>query len=78
MTCHGIDGRGYSEILGLVGKFSRQNFADKFWQAARKDGELLWILKNGSKGTAMASFIPLVVTEEEAWHLILYVRSFGR
>jgi len=25
----------------------------------------------------MGPFIPLVVTEEEAWQLILYVRSFG-
>jgi mono/diheme cytochrome c family protein len=77
MTCHGKDGRGYSDIPGLVGKLPR-NFTDKAWQAARKDGELLWILKNGSEGTAMASFVPLVVTEEEAWHLILYVRSFGK
>lgn len=77
MTCHGKDGRGYSEIPGLVGKLPR-NFTYQAWQAARKDGELLWILKNGSKGTAMASFIPLVVTEEEAWYLILYVRSFGK
>lgn len=77
MTCHGKDGRGYSDIPGLVGKLPR-NFTDKSWQAARKDGELLWILKNGSEGTAMAPFVPLVVTEEEAWHLILYVRSFGK
>ena len=41
-------------------------------------GELFWILKNGSKGTAMAPFIPLVLTEEEAWKVISYVRSFGR
>ena len=27
-------------------------------------------LRNSSKGTSMASVIPLVVTEEEAWHLI--------
>jgi hypothetical protein len=27
--------------------------------------------------TKEALFIPLVVTEEEAWQLILYVRSFG-
>jgi mono/diheme cytochrome c family protein len=60
----------------LVGKLPR-NFTDKAWQAKRKDGELLWILKNGSIGTAMASFIPLILTEEEAWQVILYVRSFG-
>ncbi len=77
VTCHGKDGKGYDNIPGLQGKLPR-NFTDKEWQAARADGELLWILKNGSKGTAMASFIPLILTEEEAWHVILYVRSFGK
>ena len=62
---------------GLRGMLPR-NFTDKSWQAVRTDGELMWILKNGSLGTAMASFVPLVLTEEEAWHVILYVRSFGR
>ena len=54
------------------------NFKDKDWQAGRIDGELLWISKNGSSGTAMVSFIPQVLTEYEAWHVILYVRSFGK
>jgi hypothetical protein len=26
----------------------------------------------------MASFIPLVLTEEEAWQVLRYVRSFGQ
>lgn len=77
VTCHGKDGKGLGDIPGLVGKLPR-NFTDKSWQAARTDGELLWILKNGSSGTAMASFIPRVFSEEEAWHVILYVRSFGK
>ncbi|MDH3503374.1 MAG: c-type cytochrome [Nitrospirota bacterium] len=76
VTCHGRDGKGLGNIPGLVGKLPR-NFTDKTWQAARTDGELFWILKNGSPGTDMASFIPLVLTEDEAWHVILYVRSFG-
>lgn len=77
VTCHGPDGKGLGNIPGLRGKLPR-NFIDKSWQAARTDGELLWILKNGSPGTAMAPFIPLVLTEEEAWHVLLYVRSFGK
>jgi len=77
VTCHGKDGKGFGNIPGLVGKLPR-NFTDKDWQAARRDGELLWILKYGSAGTAMASFIPLILTEDEAWHVILYVRSFGK
>ena len=76
VTCHGKDGKGFGEIPGLTGKLPR-NFTDKSWQDKRKDGELLWILKNGSVGTAMASFIPLILSEREAWHIILYVRSFG-
>jgi mono/diheme cytochrome c family protein len=77
VTCHGRDGKGLQDIPGLRGKLPR-NFTDKAWQAARTDGELLWILKNGSPGTAMAPFIPRILTEEEAWHVILYVRSFGK
>ncbi len=77
VTCHGKNGKGYDDIPGLRGKLPR-NFTDRAWQAARKDGELLWILKNGSAGTAMVSFIPEILTEDEAWHIILYVRSFGK
>ena len=77
VTCHGRDGKGLGNIPGLRGKLPR-NFTDKTWQAARTDGELFWILKNGSPGTDMASFIPLVLSEEEAWHVLLYVRTFGK
>ncbi len=77
VTCHGRDGKGLSGVEGLRGKLPR-NFTDKAWQRARTDGELFWILKNGSPGTDMASFIPLVLTEDEAWHVLLYVRSFGQ
>lgn len=76
VTCHGRDGKGLGNIPGLRGKLPR-NFTDKAWQAARTDGELFWILKNGSPGTDMASFIPLVLTEEEAWDVLSYVRAFG-
>lgn len=77
VTCHGRDGKGLGKIPGLVGKLPR-NFTDKAWQTTRTDGELFWILKNGSPGTAMASFVPLVLSEEEAWHVLLYVRTFGQ
>ncbi len=79
-TCHGPDGKGLGADIApgtLKGPLPR-NFTDKKWQAARTDGELFWILKHGSKGTAMASFIPLVLTEEEAWQVLRYVRSFAK
>ncbi len=76
VTCHGPDGKGLGNIPGLTGKLPR-NFTDKAWQAARTDGELIWILKNGSPGTDMAPFVPLVMTEEEAWQVLIYLRSFA-
>ena len=79
VTCHGKDGKGFGgdiEPGTLKGPLPR-NFTDHEWQAARTDGELFWILKNGSKGTAMAPFIPLILTEEEAWQVLRYVRSFA-
>lgn len=79
VTCHGKDGKGLGDDIEpgtLKGPLPR-NFTDNEWQAARTDGELFWILKNGSKGTAMAPFVPLILTEEEAWQVLLYVRSFG-
>ena len=78
-ACHGSDGKGlgmdldYSSFKGPLPR----NFTDKLWQQARTDGELFWILKNGSPGTDMAPFIPLVLTGEEAWQVLMYVRSFG-
>jgi cytochrome c len=77
-ACHGADGKGlgmdldYSAFKGPLPR----NFTDKMWQQTRTDGELFWILKNGSPGTDMAPFIPLVLTEEEAWEVLTYVRSF--
>jgi len=76
VTCHGKDGKGFDHIPGLHGKLPR-NFTDKLWQSTRTDGELMWVLKNGSPGTEMVSFIPTILTEKEAWHVILYVRSFS-
>ena len=79
-ACHGPDGKGLGVDIApgsLKGPLPR-NFTDKKWQATRTDGELFWILKNGSKGTAMAPFIPLILTEEEAWQVLRYVRSFGQ
>jgi mono/diheme cytochrome c family protein len=79
VACHGRDGRGITDVnpTMLTGALPT-DFTQAEWQAARTDGELLWVLQYGSPGTAMASFIPAVLTEEEAWQVIWFVRSLGR
>ncbi|GJL61525.1 c-type cytochrome [Candidatus Nitrospira salsa] len=77
-VCHGRDGQGLP--VGPDYDSSSQplptNFTDGAWQTARSDGEIFWILKNGSHGTDMAAFMPQYVSEKEAWQLVTYLRSF--
>ena len=80
VMCHGRDGRGLGsdQDPGFANGILPRDFTDQAWQRIRTDGELLWILKNGSPGTAMPQFVPRILTEEEAWQVLLYIRSLGR
>ncbi len=69
VACHGLDGKGLGEGLELKVALPR-HFTDAEGQAARADGEPFWVLEHGSKGTAMAPFIPLALTEEEGWQVL--------
>jgi hypothetical protein len=55
-----------------------RNFTDTQWQDARTDGELMWVLKNGSPGTGMPQRVGKVLTEEEGWNVIQFIRTFRR
>jgi mono/diheme cytochrome c family protein len=75
-VCHGLYGKGLGLDINrasIKGSLPR-DFTDKAWQRARSDGEILWVLKNGSPGTGMPSFVPQVLTEEEAFQIIQYIR----
>ncbi len=73
VTCHGSDGTGVS----LPGHAAR-DFTDVRWQHARTDGELIWVLRHGSPGTGMPPRIGKVITEEEGWDVVHFIRRFGK
>ena len=70
--CHGVNGKGV-EIPG----HPPRNFTDPKWQDVRTDGEMMWVLKNGSPGTSMPIRVGKVISEEEAWKVILFIRTFA-
>ena len=72
VTCHGKNGKG----LKASGHPSR-NFTDEKWQDLRTDGELMWVLKNGSPGTRMPIRVGKLLTEEEGWNVIQFIRTFN-
>jgi hypothetical protein len=41
-----------------------------------QDGQLFWVIKNGSPGTGMMSFGNL--SDDEVWQLIHYIRSLSK
>jgi mono/diheme cytochrome c family protein len=76
VVCHGMSGRGDGPAARMQRPHPPRDFTDCAVQKAREDGELFWIIAHGSTGTGMPRFVPGMLTEEEAWKLVAYVRSF--
>ena len=74
-NCHGKAGDGQGEA-GKILNPSPRDFTNCKFHKKRKDGVLFWVIKNGSPGTGMVALIPAAITEEEAWAIINYERTF--
>ena len=78
INCHGKDGDGNGPA-GKVLNPGPRNFTNCKFHKKRKDGEMMWIIGNGSPGTGMVALSPpkgSTITVEEAWKIIAYERSF--
>ena len=76
-TCHGMEGKGDGPAAAGLDP-SPRNFTNPAFHGARTDGELMYVLKNGSPGTAMMPLVGSAITEEDGWLVLLYVRSLGK
>ena len=72
VTCHGQDGKGIK-----VPGHQPRDFTNAKWQEIRTDGEMMWMLKNGSPGTSMPVRVGKVISEEEGWKVILFIRTLA-
>ena len=72
VACHSNNGKG-AQLPG----HSPRDFTDEQWQKLRTDGELMWVLKNGSPGTGMPVRVGVAITEEEGWNVIQFIRTFA-
>lgn len=74
--CHGTNGTGKgSATKGM--KIKPRDYTDRETMEKLSDGQLFWIILNGSdpKTTEMEAF-KKKLTEEDAWKLVHYIRSF--
>jgi mono/diheme cytochrome c family protein len=75
MNCHGPKGEGAGALgMGLVPP--PRNFTCGKTMHDIPDGQLFWIIKNGSPGTGMMAFSGL--SDDEIWQLIHHVRSLAK
>jgi mono/diheme cytochrome c family protein len=75
-NCHGTSGKGDGPA-GAILNPSPRNFTNPKFHKNRTDGEMFWVIKNGVAGTGMVPLIGSAVTEDEAWYVITYERSFN-
>ena len=77
-TCHGDKGDGKGKLAAQFDPPPR-NFACAKTVNGIPDGQLFWIIRNGSPGTAMppASAIGKF-TDEELWQIVAYLRQLAR
>tara|TARA_B100000686_G_scaffold279996_1_gene300891 strand:- start:243 stop:788 length:546 start_codon:yes stop_codon:yes gene_type:complete len=73
--CHGVNGNG----LGIMAQGlnpSPRNFGCNETMQKVSDGQLFWVIRNGSPGTGMPAFKDL--NDREIWQIIHYLRKFSQ
>ncbi len=74
-SCHGVRGNGMgSESKGMSP--APRNFSCSYTMKEVSDGQMFWVIQNGSPHTAMPSYEDLY--DEQIWQLILYIRHFSK
>ena len=67
--CHGVDGKGFAAL-------KTPDFTSSKWQDSVKDSEILNVIKNGKKDTAMQGFADKL-SEKEILAVLAQVRAFN-
>lgn len=73
--CHGLTGNGLGILFKQVQPKPR-NFTCFQTMKSLPDGQLFWVIQNGSPGSVMPAFDNL--DDDQIWQLILYIRNFSK
>ena len=74
--CHGVRGNGNGSLAQRLVPAPR-NFTCEETMNPLPDGQLFWVIKNGSKGTAMPAH-EFTLSDKDIWQIIYYLKSFAR
>ena len=74
IECHGENGEGNGRMSSMFEPAPR-NFTCAQMMDSIPDGQLYWVIKNGSIGTSMPTFDKL--SDDQIWKLVIYIRGFS-
>lgn len=75
VQCHGVMGKGDGSMAkGMTPK--PRDFSCVAMMKDIPDGQLFWIIKNGSKGTGMMGFGAL--NDNQIWQVVSYIRKLSK
>lgn len=74
VECHGKQGEANGPMATMFNPPQR-NFACSATMSNISDGQLHWIIRNGSIATSMPAFDKL--SDTEIWQLVAYIRTFA-
>ena len=72
--CHGTRGNGNGQLARGMEPPPRNFTCGKVMEGL-SDGQLFWVIRNGSKGTGMPAH-RFFLSKDQIWQLILYIRKF--
>lgn len=75
MQCHGVNGDGHGEMREDLASVPR-NFTCKKTMQKISDGQMFWVIKNGSPNLIMPGYGSL--SDKKIWQVILYIREFAK
>jgi cytochrome c len=75
VRCHGVLGNGKGDMATGLEPPPR-NFSCAPMMNKIPDGQLFWIIKNGSTDTGM--YVYNMLKDEDIWQLILFIRQFAK
>ncbi len=74
-NCHGMTGAGDGPAAANL-KPAPRNFLHQGMWRHRTEGEIFWVIKNGSPGTGMIAF-GSILSDQEIWAVMQYVKGFA-
>ena len=75
-TCHGVTGDGQPQSGYTDYNPPPRNFSCAETMKTLSDGQLFWIIRNGSPHSRMYAFPSL--SDKQVWQLIHYIRRFAK